>query len=53
MVKAEINEVELSAAEWRRVREGIREIERGHYTTFEEMKRGLSRRKSAHRQNRQ
>jgi len=53
MVKVEINEVELSAAEWRRVRDGIREIERGHYATFEEMKRDLSRKKLAHKQNRQ
>jgi predicted transcriptional regulator len=53
MVKAEIDEVELSAAEWAKVREGIREIEHGQYATFEELKSGLSRKKLAHKQNRE
>jgi hypothetical protein len=53
MVKTEIAEVELSAGEWEKVREGIREVERGRYTTLQEMKRDLARRKLAHRQNRQ
>jgi len=52
MVKAEIGEVELSAAEWEKVRKGIREIERGQFATFEEMKRDLARRKLANKQNR-
>jgi predicted transcriptional regulator len=52
MVKAEIGEVELSAGEWTKVREGIREIEEGRYATLEEMKRDLGRRKLVHRQNR-
>jgi predicted transcriptional regulator len=52
MVKAEIEEVELSAGEWEKVREGIREIERGRYATLEEMKRDLVRRKLAHKQDR-
>jgi predicted transcriptional regulator len=41
MVKTEIDEVELSAGDWEKVREGIREIERGRYATLEEMKRDL------------
>jgi len=53
MVKAEIDEVEISTAEWDKVREGIREIELGQYATFEEMKRGLARKKLAYKQNRQ
>ena len=53
MVKAEIDEVELSAAEWEKVREGIREIEQGQYATFEEMKSDLSRKKLANKKNRQ
>lgn len=53
MVKAEIGEVELSTAEWERVRDGIREIERGQFATFEEMKRGLGRKRLVHKQNRQ
>jgi predicted transcriptional regulator len=52
MVKQEIGEVELSAEEWKKVREGIREIEEGRCATFEEMKRDLSRRKVAPKQDR-
>jgi len=52
MVKTEIAEVELSAGEWEKVREGIREIERGRYATLEEMKRDLARKKLAHKQDR-
>jgi len=52
MVKTEIAEVELSAGEWEKVREGIREIERGRYATLEEMKRDLARKKPAHKQDR-
>ena len=52
MVKTEIDEVELSAGDWEKVREGIREIERGRYATLEEMKRDLARRKLAHKQDR-
>ncbi len=52
MVKAEIGEVELSAGEWKKVRHGLREIEQGRYATLEEMKRDLSRRKLAHKQDR-
>lgn len=53
MVKEEIGEVELSAAEWKKIREGIREIERSEFATLEEMKRELARRKLAHKQNRE
>jgi predicted transcriptional regulator len=53
MVKTEIGEVELSAGEWEKVREGIREIERGQYATFEEMRRALGRRQLVHKQNRE
>jgi len=52
MVKTEIAEVELSAGEWEKVREGIREIERGRYATLEEMKRDLARKKLVHKQDR-
>ena len=52
MVKTEIDEVELNASEWEKVREGIREIERGRYAPLEEMKRDLARRKLAHKQDR-
>ena len=52
MVKTEIGEAELSAGEWKKIREGICEIERGRYATLEEMKRDLARRKLAHKQDR-
>src|SRR4030042_2864426 len=52
MVKTEIGEVELSAGEWEKSREGICESERGRYATLEEMKRDLARRKLAHKQDR-
>ena len=52
MVKAEIDEVELSAAEWEKVRKGIREIEGGQFATFEELKRDLARRGLADKKNR-
>ena len=52
MVKTEIDEVELSADDWEKIREGIREIERGRYATLEETKRGLARKKLAHKQDR-
>jgi len=53
MAKTEMAEVELSAGEWKKVREGIYEIERGEYGTFEEMKGELARRKLANKQSRQ
>lgn len=53
MVKKEFDEVELSAADWEKVREGIREIERGDFATFKELKREFTRRKLAHKQNRE
>lgn len=52
MVKAEIDEVELSAREWEKIRAGIRDIEQGRYATLEEMKRDLARKKLANKQDR-
>jgi hypothetical protein len=52
MVKCEMREVELSAAEWDAVRNGIREIESGQFATLDELKIDLSRKKMAHKQNR-
>lgn len=51
MVKAEMREVELSAAEWEELKEGIREVENGEFTTLEDMKRDLVRKKMAYNQN--
>jgi predicted transcriptional regulator len=53
MVKREIGEVELKASEWKRLRAGIKEIEEGRFSSFEEIKRDLARRKLADKQGRQ
>lgn len=37
-IKNEIKTVKLSAEEWTQVREGIEEIERGEYVSFEQLK---------------
>ena len=51
MVKTEMREVELSAAEWEALQEGIRDIEEGRFTTLEEMKRDLAQKKLVHKRN--
>jgi len=53
MVKKEIGEVELKASEWKRLRAGIKEIEEGRFSSLEEIKRDLARRKLADKQGRQ
>ena len=47
MVKREIGEVELKAGEWKKLRAGIKEIEEGRFSSLEEIKRDLARRKLA------
>jgi len=37
-IKNEIKSVKLSAEEWTKVREGIEEIEKGEYVSFEQLK---------------
>ena len=41
LVKEELESVKVSAKEWAEIEKGIKEIERGEYVTFEELKRGL------------
>lgn len=53
MVKKEIGDVELKADEWEKIRAGIKEIEEGRFSSFEELKRDLARRKMAHNKDRQ
>lgn len=53
MVKREIGEVELKAGEWKKLRAGIKEIEEGRFSSLEEVKRDLARRKLADKQGRQ
>jgi hypothetical protein len=40
----------LRAGEWEKVRAGIREIEEGRFSSFEELKRDLARRRLANKQ---
>lgn len=47
MVKREFGEVELKASEWKKVRAGIKKIDEGRCSSFEELKRDLARRKLA------
>ena len=41
LVKEELENVKVSAQEWTEIEKGIKEIERGEYVTFKELKRGL------------
>jgi len=41
LIKEEIESVKISSKEWAKIEKGIKEIERGEYLTFEELKRGL------------
>ncbi len=52
MVKEELEPATLSAREWKGIARAIREIERGDYVPFEELKRGLSKRALAHNKGR-
>jgi len=45
LIKDEIESVKISAEEWERVKAGIKEIEKGKFTTFEELKREFEKRK--------
>lgn len=39
LVKEELESVKIIAKEWSKIEKGIKEIERGEYVTFEELKR--------------
>ena len=45
MVKEELESVKLSAEEWAKIEKGIREIEKGEYVTFNELKRDAEKEK--------
>jgi predicted transcriptional regulator len=40
-VKEELKSVKVSAREWAEIERGMKEIERGEYVAFEELKRDL------------
>jgi predicted DNA-binding protein len=52
LVKSEIETVEVSAEEWDRIRGGMTEIAAGDCVSFEELKRAVSRKTLANRQDR-
>ena len=41
LIKEELESAKTSAEEWEEIENGIKEIERGEYVTFEELKRDL------------
>jgi len=45
LIKKELEEVTASAAEWAEMRASLKEIKDGKFTTLEEMKRELARKK--------
>lgn len=48
-IKNEIRAVKLSAEEWTKIREGIEEIERGEYASFEQLKNDFKQRNMENR----
>ncbi len=45
LIKDEIESVKISEEEWKRVKAGMEEIEKGKFTTFEELKRDFIKKK--------
>ena len=45
MIKEESESVKISAKEWERDKAGMEEIEKGKFTTFEELKRDFEKSK--------
>lgn len=45
LIREELEGAKVSAEEWVKIQDGIRGIERGEYVIFEELKRGLERKK--------
>ena len=52
MVKNEIESVSVSAGEWKNITRAIKEMERGEYVSFEELKRDFAEKKLAHKRDR-
>jgi hypothetical protein len=52
MVKNELPGITLSVKEWEKLSEAVKEIERGEYVSFEELKRGIAGKKMAYRKSR-
>ncbi len=52
MVKDELPSIALSVKEWERLSDAVKEIERGEFTSFEDLKRGIAEKKLAYRKDR-
>lgn len=52
LVREELESAKVSAKEWAKIQDGIREIERGEYVSFEELKNEFKKKKVGNRKNR-
>jgi len=52
IIREELEGVKVSAEEWAKIQDGIREIEKGEYVSFEELKDDFRRKKMGNRKNR-
>ena len=52
LIREELEGVKVSSEEWAKIQDGIREIEKGEYVSFEELKDDFRRKKMGNRKNR-
>ena len=52
LIREELESVKVSAKEWAKIQDGIREIEKGEHVSFEELKNELKEKKVGNRKNR-
>ncbi len=52
LIREELEGVKVSAEEWAKILDGIREIEKGEYSSFSELKNDLRKKKMGNRKNR-
>jgi len=52
LIREELESVKVSAKEWAKIQDGIREIERGEYVSFKELKNEFKKKKVGNRKNR-
>jgi len=52
LIREELESAKVSAKEWAKIQDGIREIEKGEYVSFEELKNEFKKKKVGNRKNR-
>ena len=52
LIREELEDVKVSAEEWAKIQDGIKEIEKGEYISFSELKNDLRKKKMGNRKNR-